>query len=553
MTGSTGAGRSPVPGTHHPLRHSDLYAYNALAHRHGAEINALARAAAGREGQVAFVPHSGPFARGIHATVQARLAKPLDTAGAIAALRDFYAGRPFVRVLDEPPRMKDVVTSNYAHLSAATDGRTIAVMSVRRQPGEGRRGRRRAVDEPAAGLRRDGRIDCTSSGVDMNHRIDQAAVIAALRGAAPYIRLYKGKVFVIKAGGAIFGDLAGTRSLVEQIAILHHLGIRVVLVHGGGPQLDEMQRSLGIEPRMVRGRRVTDDRSIDATTMVLNGLINTRILAACRELGIDAVGLSGVDAGLVRANRRPPVQVDGESVDYGFVGDIVSIDATVIRKELDAGLMPVVSPISADDAGVVLNINADTVAAAIGAALGGREADPLHRRAGHPRAPRRSPLARVVHRSRRARAAREVRRPRGRHAAESLRHRVGDPRRRAPRARHFLQCPRQRARRSVHQRGHGHDDRRRRQGAHARRTASPRRQQDMNSKAMTIVAIVLIALGAFGLARGKFSYTEEKHEAEIAGIELSVKDKETVAVPQWLSIGAIALGVVLIVVGRRKS
>ena len=204
----------------------------------------------------------------------------------------------------------------------------------------------------------------------MNHRIEQAAVIAALRGAAPYIRLYKGKTFVVKAGGAIFGDLASTRALVEQIAILHHLGIRVVMVHGGGPQLDAMQRSLGIEPRMVRGRRITDDRSIDATTMVLNGLINTRILATCREVGIDAVGLSGVDAGLVRANRRPPVHVDGEAVDYGFVGDIVSIDPTVIRKELDAGLMPVVSPVSADDAGTVLNINADTVAAAIGAALG---------------------------------------------------------------------------------------------------------------------------------------------------------------------------------------
>ncbi len=204
----------------------------------------------------------------------------------------------------------------------------------------------------------------------MNHRIDQAATIAALRGAAPYIRLYQGKVFVIKAGGAIFGDAAGTRALVEQISILHHLGIRVVLVHGGGPQLDEMQRSLGIVPRMVRGRRVTDERSIDATTMVLNGLVNTRILAACRELGIAAVGLSGVDAGLVRAARRPPVQVDGETVDYGFVGDIASVDAAVIRKELDAGLMPVISPVSADDAGVVLNINADTVAAALGAALG---------------------------------------------------------------------------------------------------------------------------------------------------------------------------------------
>ena len=204
----------------------------------------------------------------------------------------------------------------------------------------------------------------------MNHRIDQAAVIAALRGASPYIRLYKGKIFVIKAGGAIFGDLAGTRSLIEQIAILHHLGIRVVLVHGGGPQLDAMQRSLGIEPRMVKGRRVTDDRTIDATTMVLNGLINTRILAACRELGIDAVGLSGVDSGLVRAHRRAPVKVDGEAVDYGYVGDIVSIDAGVLRKQLDAGLMPVVSPVSSDDSGTVLNINADTVAASIGAALG---------------------------------------------------------------------------------------------------------------------------------------------------------------------------------------
>ncbi|MGQ0385197.1 MAG: acetylglutamate kinase [Gammaproteobacteria bacterium] len=202
------------------------------------------------------------------------------------------------------------------------------------------------------------------------HRIDQAAVIAALRGAAPYIRLYKGKTFVIKAGGAVFGDVHATRALVEQIAILHHLGIRVVLVHGGGPQLDEMQRSLGIEPRMVRGRRVTDDKSIDATTMVLNGLINTRILAACRELGIDAVGLSGVAAGLVRAHRRAPVKVDGESVDYGYVGDIVSIDTTVLKKQLDAGLMPVVSPVSSDDSGTVLNINADTVAASIGAALG---------------------------------------------------------------------------------------------------------------------------------------------------------------------------------------
>jgi N-acetyl-gamma-glutamyl-phosphate reductase len=130
VTGSTGAGRSPIAGTHHPQRHSDLYAYNALTHRHAPEITALARAASGKEAHFAFVPHSGPFARGIHATVHARLKKPLDTAAAIAALRSFYANRPFVRVLDEPPRIKEVVASNYAHLSAAADGNTIVVMSV---------------------------------------------------------------------------------------------------------------------------------------------------------------------------------------------------------------------------------------------------------------------------------------------------------------------------------------------------------------------------------------------------------------------------------------
>jgi N-acetyl-gamma-glutamyl-phosphate reductase len=130
ITGSTGAGRAPVAGTHHPQRHSDLYSYNALAHRHGPEVTALTLAATGVEPDVNFVPHSGPFARGIHVTAQARLRRPLATAEVIAALRSFYAGKPFVRVLDEAPRMKDVVASNYAHLSAASNGRTVAVLSV---------------------------------------------------------------------------------------------------------------------------------------------------------------------------------------------------------------------------------------------------------------------------------------------------------------------------------------------------------------------------------------------------------------------------------------
>jgi acetylglutamate kinase len=207
----------------------------------------------------------------------------------------------------------------------------------------------------------------------MMSRSDQTTAIRALRNAAPYLRMYRGKIFVIKAGGAVFGDLEMTRRLIEQIAILHYLGIRVVMVHGGGPQLTQMQDALGLDATMVEGRRVTDAKSIDVTAMVLNGLINTRILALCRDLDIQAIGLSGVDAGLVRAHKRPPVKLAGgsnETVDYGFVGDIDAVEGGVLRKLLDDGLMPVVSPLSADANGMLLNINADTVAAAIGAALG---------------------------------------------------------------------------------------------------------------------------------------------------------------------------------------
>jgi acetylglutamate kinase len=202
------------------------------------------------------------------------------------------------------------------------------------------------------------------------HSSEKNAVIRALRGAAPYIRLYKGKTFVIKAGGAVFGDTVKTRALIEQIAILHYLGVRVVMVHGGGPQLTQVTEAMGVPTKMIQGRRVTDEKALDATSMVLNGLINTRLLAMCRELEIEAVGVSGVDAGLIRATRRPPVKIEGELVDYGFVGDIDLVDESVLRRLLDNGLMPVVSPLSADDKGQLLNINADTVAAAIGAALG---------------------------------------------------------------------------------------------------------------------------------------------------------------------------------------
>jgi len=128
VTGSTGSGRQPTPGTHHPQRHGDLYAYNALAHRHTPEVRALAAAATGVDAEFAFVPHSGPFARGIHVTVQAELRQPLATGDLLAQLAYYYEHSPFVRVIAEPPRLKDVVTSNYAELSAASHGSSVVVM-----------------------------------------------------------------------------------------------------------------------------------------------------------------------------------------------------------------------------------------------------------------------------------------------------------------------------------------------------------------------------------------------------------------------------------------
>lgn len=200
---------------------------------------------------------------------------------------------------------------------------------------------------------------------------DRDAVVSALKHAVPYIRLFKHKIFVLKAGGEVFADIDATRALLEQVGILYQVGIRVVLVHGGGPQSTRLAKALGLDPQFVDGRRVTDAQSLDVATMVLNGEVNTRILAACRDVEIPAVGVSGVDAGLIRAIRRPPVpQKGGKSVDYGFVGDIEAVDADVLRKQLDNGLVPVVSPLSCDEHGTLLNINADTVAAAIAAELG---------------------------------------------------------------------------------------------------------------------------------------------------------------------------------------
>ena len=200
---------------------------------------------------------------------------------------------------------------------------------------------------------------------------DRQATVEALMGALPYMRLFHGRTFVIKASGSILEASGALDGLVRQVSLLAAVGIRVVLVHGGGPQTTALSKRLGLEPRLVDGRRVTDDATLAATVMSLNGTVATAFLAACRRQGLSALALSGVAADVLVAVRRPPVaRPDGSTVDFGNVGDLTAVNPGVLSRLLEAGLVPVLSPLAADAEGNVLNVNADTVASAVAGALG---------------------------------------------------------------------------------------------------------------------------------------------------------------------------------------
>jgi acetylglutamate kinase len=196
-----------------------------------------------------------------------------------------------------------------------------------------------------------------------------------LKQAIPYIRLYKGKVFVVKVGGRVVAKRETLDALVEDVSLLQQVGIRVVLVHGGGNQATELAKKLGLEPEFVAGRRITDAQMLEVAKMTYAGTLNIDILSSFRAHHTPAVGVSGVDGGLITAVKRPKRSMErnpGEppvEVDFGFVGDIESVDPKMLVHLLDAGMTPVISCLGCDPDGLILNINADSIAEAVARSL----------------------------------------------------------------------------------------------------------------------------------------------------------------------------------------
>jgi acetylglutamate kinase len=196
-----------------------------------------------------------------------------------------------------------------------------------------------------------------------------------LREALPYIQRFKGKTFVVKFSGKVTEDRENLASLTEELALLHQVGIKICVIHGGGKQLSQLAEKLGVAQTVINGRRVTDDDTLELAKMIFAGKINTDILASLRRRGTEAVGLSGVDGNIVRAVKRPPKEMlnretgETQTVDFGHVGDVVEINTRLLSLLLEADYLPVVSSLGADDEGRVFNINADTIASEIAAQL----------------------------------------------------------------------------------------------------------------------------------------------------------------------------------------
>ncbi len=209
------------------------------------------------------------------------------------------------------------------------------------------------------------------------HAPDPALLAKAetLTEALPYMQRYAGQTFVVKYGGHAMGDAEAARDFAEDIVLLKAVGINPVVIHGGGPQIGAMLKKLGVESSFIDGLRVTDAETAKIAEMVLSGAINKELVSWISQAGGKAVGISGKDGGFVTAEKIERTTRDPDSniervVDLGFVGEPKSVDRSVIDTISGAGMIPVVAPIGVGTDGHTYNINADTMAGAVAAALG---------------------------------------------------------------------------------------------------------------------------------------------------------------------------------------
>jgi len=212
----------------------------------------------------------------------------------------------------------------------------------------------------------------TLTSPEQDHMLTKAETLIE---ALPYFQRYAGRSFVVKYGGHAMGDPDAARAFARDIVLLKAVGIDPVVVHGGGPQIGAMLKTLGVESTFVDGLRVTDKRTAEVAEMVLSGSINKELVGWITQAGGKAIGISGKDGGLVTATRLTRTVKDKESgaeqqIDLGFVGDPQVVDTTILETACRAGMIPIVAPIAAGVDGETYNINADTMAGAIAAALG---------------------------------------------------------------------------------------------------------------------------------------------------------------------------------------
>jgi acetylglutamate kinase len=203
----------------------------------------------------------------------------------------------------------------------------------------------------------------TSAGTAADIAAQRAAVLVE---ALPYIQRFRGAIVVVKYGGNAMVDPVMGRAVAADVVLLRAVGLRPVVVHGGGPQISDLMARLGKTPEFRDGLRVTDAETVDIARMVLVGKVNRDIVAAINVHGPLAVGLSGEDAGLILAGARHP--------DLGYVGDVAAVNPAILERLLAEDLIPVVSTIGSDASGQAYNINADTVAGALAEALGAEKA-----------------------------------------------------------------------------------------------------------------------------------------------------------------------------------